>query len=296
MQEAPSPAGDVSTRAGAPAADFSAVLPTYNRAAALRENLACFLALDGLAELIVVDDCSTDGASEFLHSVGDPRLRVIRHERNMGSPAARRSGIEAAGSDWVLMLEDDCRVPPDYGRVLLRVAAASGADIVGAPWVHAPADRLEEEVRLRRAHAVSRVGLRSSPGAFPRETIRTPFLPALVLARRDAFEVAEYGLEYRGNAWREETAFCVRAEQAGLVCLLTPETYSYQVDEWAGGQRRSRLAYEAWVLRNNWVFLRAHGAFLRRQGYIRSAVWEQLALLGSRVETIVTGRLRRLVG
>jgi len=294
MSETPARGGPVAARSDVPQAGFSAVLPTYNRAAALRENLPCFLELDGLAELIVVDDSSSDDSPDLLSSVQDPRLRVIRHARNMGSPTARRTGINSARSDWILMLEDDCRVPSDYGRVLHEVASRTGADVVGAPWVHAPAERLQQEVESRRAHAVAKVGLRSSPGTFPRNTIRTPFLPALVLARRKVFQVAEYGVEYRGNAWREETAFFIRASEAGLTCVLTPETYSYQIDEWGGGQRRSRLAYEAWVLRNNWLFLRAHGAYLRQQGYIRSATLEQLALLGSRVTRAIAGYLRRL--
>lgn len=275
------------------AAGFSAVLPTYNRAEALRENLPPLLRLRGLAELIVVDDCSLDETPAVLRDVSDDRLRVIRHPVNLGSPAARSSGIAAATTNWILMLEDDCRVPADYGQTLLRVAREYDADLVGAPWVHAPADRIETEVASRRANPVARVGLRTAPGQFPPNTVETPFLPALILARREVFTLAGYDRRYRGNAWREETAFFLSAAQAGFRCVLTPDTYSYQVRQWGGGQRRNRVAYEFWVAWNNWLFLRAHGTFLRRAGYIRSAVTEQAAFLAGRGRGLLIGLAKK---
>ncbi|HEY0813784.1 MAG TPA: glycosyltransferase family 2 protein, partial [Pseudonocardia sp.] len=185
-------------------ATFSALLPTYNRAAALRRNLAGFLALEGLEELIVVDDGSADDTEKLLAGVDDDRLRRIRHATNQGSPAARATAIDAARSDWVLMLDDDCQVPPEYGAVLLRVAQECDADIVSAPWVHAEAgDKLESEVAYRRSHPELCFDLTANPGSFPPHEVETPFLPPLVLGRRTVFETLGYRRRYRGNAWRE---------------------------------------------------------------------------------------------
>lgn len=268
---------------------FTAVLPTYNRVSALRENLSCFLELESLTELIVVDDCSVDDTAAFLATFEDARLRVIRQPRNMGSPAARSTGISAATTDWILMLDDDCRVPANYGRTLMRVASEHRADIVGAPWVHAAAERVKAEVSLRRARPVHRFDLRTGPGSFPGFNLETPFLPPQILARRAVFADAGYERRYRGNAWREETAFFLSAVREGFRCVLTPDTYSYQIKQWAGGQRRNRFSYEFWVAWNNWLFLRSHGEFLRQAGYISSPLSEQATFLVDRYRALLSG-------
>ncbi len=273
---------------------FSALLPTYNRAAALRRNLAHYLALDGLLELIVVDDGSGDETEQVLAGVDDDRLRLIRHATNQGSPAARASAIGAARSDWVLMLDDDCQVPPVYGAVLLRVAQDCGADIISAPWVHAASDEVESEVAYRRSHPETRFGLTANPGSFPPHEIETPFLPPLVLGRRAVFETLGYRRRYRGNAWREETDFFISAVRRGFRCVLTPRTYSYQSQQFSGGQRRNRIAYEFWCFYNNWLFLQSHGDFLQSGGHIKTRLGAQARFVEERVGFIARGQLRKL--
>lgn len=273
---------------------ISAILPTFNRSAALRENLPIFLALEGLGELIVVDDCSSDDTQAYLASVANPLLRVIRHPQNYGSPRARATGIAAARFPWVLMLEDDCRVPADYGRILQGVALQTQASIVGAPWIHTSPERLCSEVKQRRINAASRIGLDTHPGTFPVGDIETPFMPALVLARRELFETISYDSRYGGNAWREETSLFITALEAGHRCVLTPRTFSYQVQQWGGGQVRGRLSYEVWVARNNWRFLRRHEAFLKAQGHVHSARRAQLRFVSRRCAALAQGKIASL--
>lgn len=274
---------------------FGAVLPTYNRARALRTSLPGFLALDGLRELVIVDDGSTDDTLGVLAAVRDPRLRVLRQPRNGGSPAARRAGIAAATQPWLLMLEDDVQLPEDYGTVLLEAAERHSAVVVGAPWVHTAADGLDDVVRARRAHPVPRVGLRTHPGQFPACALETPFLPGLVMVRKDVFERVTYDPGYRGNAWREETSLFLSVEEAGMRCLLTPDTYSYQTEQFAGGQTRSALHYERWIVSNNWRFLRRHRRTLRQRRHVRHGiVVEQTCFLAARGRSLVLGKLRSL--
>lgn len=269
---------------------ISAILPTFNRVAALRENLSTFLQTEGIGELIVVDDCSSDDTEVYLASVNNPLLRVIRHPKNRGSPGARATGISAALFPWILMLEDDCRIPRDYARVLLEVAVQTQASIVGAPWVHTTPEQLSMEVQQRRVHSANHIGLDTHPGTFPTDDIETPFLPALVLAQRELLRTINYDPGYGGNAWREETSLFIAATESGHRCILTPRTYSYQVQQWDGGQRRRRLSYEVWVIYNNWRFLRRHRAFLQAGGYIRSLWREQLRFVTKRFVTLAKSK------
>jgi glycosyltransferase involved in cell wall biosynthesis len=277
---------------------YSAILPTFNRVEALKENIDCFLALERLGELVVVDDCSTDETSSFLMNLDDARLIVVRHPENRGSPTARATGVAASNCPWILMLEDDCRVPTDYAVVLMDVARTYRADVVGAPWVHAPEGNVESVVAERRAAAVPSFNLATGAGCFPSGVIQTPFMPALALISREVFSKVSYDSEYRGNAWREETSFFISAVEQGFRSVITPDTYSYQIKQWTGGQRRNPLAYEFWVMTNNWRFLRKHEGFLRSSLVIRSPLNEQGKFMVARGSSILKSvhakALRRL--
>ncbi len=270
-------------------AEVSIVLPTYNRAAALGENLSGFLAVEAIKEIIVVNDGSVDATSAVLEAHDDPRLRVLALESNAGQQHARNAGVDATTGDWILFAEDDCRFPHDYAVVLTREAIAHGADIVGAPFIY-PNDEADLPALMarERARPLRRVGI-DSVKRFPAGPTRTPFLPATALIRREVFDVVRFDERYGGNAWREETAFFVEAARRGFVCLLTDATAAYQLHQYEGGARVPRLRYEYWVLRNNWRFLGRHGRWLTEHGYLRSPSIAQLELLAGRVRSGATG-------
>lgn len=86
----------------------SVVIPTFNRLKSLPRALESVLrqTFEDI-EVIVVDDCSADGTWDYLNSVRDPRLRVIRHEVNRGGGAARNTGIKAARASLVAFQDSD---------------------------------------------------------------------------------------------------------------------------------------------------------------------------------------------
>jgi glycosyltransferase involved in cell wall biosynthesis len=89
------------------------LMPAYNAAPFLRAALDSILAQTFTDfELIVVDDASTDSTPAILSSYSDPRLRVVRLDRNSGVSAARNKGISLTkGSYLALMDADDISHP-----------------------------------------------------------------------------------------------------------------------------------------------------------------------------------------
>jgi glycosyltransferase involved in cell wall biosynthesis len=84
------------------------VLATYDRRATLPRAIASVLAQeDAHFELIIVDDASRDGTRDYLATLSDPRIRVMRAERNGGPSAARNLGLAAARADIVAFLDSD---------------------------------------------------------------------------------------------------------------------------------------------------------------------------------------------
>ncbi len=148
------------------------------------------LALEGVAEIVVVVDASTDETDETLASFGDDRVKVIRHAERQGSQAARTTAIAAAQGDWLIMLDDDCAVLPDFARVLLETAAKFDADVVSAPWIHIDqqTDLAKALARARAAASSGRPGLNSTQNFFPEHELETPFMPHNALINRRVFE------------------------------------------------------------------------------------------------------------
>jgi GT2 family glycosyltransferase len=278
--------------------DIYLVLPTYNRAEALRANLASILALRDIAEVIVVDDGSTDDTLDACGEFEDRRLRVISHPVNRGVAAARNTGVEATKGAWVLFGEDDCRFPVDYASTLRAEAERHEADIVGAPLLHTGAQEAQVPQIAAAAPRRERPSM-EEVGVFPSAAIETPFLTALSLVRKSVFERVRFHEVFAVNGYREETDFFVQAARADFRCILTPATYGYQLQTWHGGQHHSStLRYEYWTLRNNWRFLSRHGAWLAEHGYIPGRVRAQLRFAGLRGRVLLLGasgaRLRRL--
>ena len=95
----------------------SVVLVTYNRIALLKECLACILKQSLIPfEIIVVDNCSTDGTKEYLDELDDGRFRVFHMERNLGGAGGFAFGLSKISprSDYTLLIDDDAMISGDY--------------------------------------------------------------------------------------------------------------------------------------------------------------------------------------
>ena len=85
---------------------FSVVIPTLNRLALLRRTLETVFAQEHAgAEVIVADDGSTDGTTEYLASLA-PRVRAVRLDHR-GPGAARNAGAAVASGEYLAFLDSD---------------------------------------------------------------------------------------------------------------------------------------------------------------------------------------------
>ncbi len=251
------------------------------------------LALEGVGEVIVVNDGSTDDTVEACGQFADRRLKLVSHPRNLGVAMARNTGVDASSGAWVLFGEDDCRFPVDYATVLRAEAERHVGDVIGAPLFYLDGTDEDVAAQVARLPRTSRMPSIENSEVFPAHTIEIPFLPARVLVRRTVFDRVRFYEGYSHNGYREETDFFVQAARSGFRCLLTPETYCYQLDAWRGGQHHSsRLRYEYWAIVNNWRFLRRHGSWLIQEGYIGGVVSAQLQFALHRARTVSVGVFR----
>lgn len=113
---------------------LSVVVPVYNEVRTIQAVLDTVLSVrTGLeTEIVVVDDCSTDGTRDLLqqYAANKPNIKVCMHEKNRGKGAALRTGFQHATGDIVLIQDADLEYDPHEYPQLLKPILDGHADVV----------------------------------------------------------------------------------------------------------------------------------------------------------------------
>jgi glycosyltransferase involved in cell wall biosynthesis len=116
---------------------LSVIICCYNERATIMEVIAATQAVDlGPAwerEIIVVDNCSTDGTKEMLQAINDPEVRIVFHEKNMGKGMSIRTGIAHMTGDYMLVQDADLEyAPAEHVKFTQYALAHQAAAVFGS--------------------------------------------------------------------------------------------------------------------------------------------------------------------
>jgi len=110
---------------------LTVVMPVFNELATVEEVVRRVLALPLRVQLIVVDDCSTDGTSDLLARLaGELSFTLVRQPVNQGKGAALRAGFTKVAGDLVVIQDADLEYSPEELPDLIGLICEGRADVV----------------------------------------------------------------------------------------------------------------------------------------------------------------------
>lgn len=109
---------------------LSVVIPVYNEKETILEVIEKVQSIPFDKEIIVVDDCSSDGTTDVLKNLNSDGTRIFYHEVNQGKGAALRTGFAEAEGDIVIIQDADLEYTPDDYPTLIKPILEGQADVV----------------------------------------------------------------------------------------------------------------------------------------------------------------------
>jgi GT2 family glycosyltransferase len=210
-----------------PAAGITAIVPVWNRRDLIAPLLANLAAQsEPPAEVVVVDNGSTDGAAEAAEAAG---ATVVRMGRNAGFAAAVNRGIAQCRTEWLAVVNNDVRLAPDYFERLRAAATAADAWFATGKLFSAANPGLLDGTFdvLCRGACAWRAGHGEPAGplyAAPRAIYSAPWTAALF---KTALFARTGPLEESFESYLEDVEFGVRCVRCGCAGRYVPEAVAW---------------------------------------------------------------------
>ena len=220
---------------------LSVVIPCFNELATI-EAVVKSVKRCGIhsLEIIIVDDCSTDGTCELLHALESQVDRIIYHPYNQGKGAALRSGFAAVTGDIVIVQDADLEYDPQEFSIVIDPILNGKADVVyGSRFIGGQPHRvvyywhmLGNRFLTTLSNMLTNINLTDMETcykAFRREIIqaiqieenRFGFEPEITAkVSRMECKVYEVGISYYGRTYKEGKKIGWKDGFRAIFCIL----------------------------------------------------------------------------
>lgn len=221
---------------------ISVVIPVFNEERWLEEVVRRVKATPFPKEIILVDDCSTDGTRAILERMkSDPELRIFLQEKNQGKGAALREGFKHVTGDVVVVQDADLEYnPAEYPRLLQPIVEGKADVVFGSRFIgeqhrvlyywHSVANftltmlsnwftnlnltDMETCYKLFRREVLAGIKIKSNRFGFE------PEITAKIARRKPRWRVYEMPISYSGRTYEEGKKIRMKDGFVALWCIL----------------------------------------------------------------------------
>jgi len=115
---------------------LSVIMPVHNEANTIKEALRRVQEAALEKEIIIVDDCSSDGTREILAQIADGNVKVVYFDHNMGKGAAIQTALQYVTGDIVIIQDGDLEYnPADYHKLIEPIVEGRASVVYGSRFL-----------------------------------------------------------------------------------------------------------------------------------------------------------------
>lgn len=257
----------------------SIIIPVFNQ---LNYTKQCIEALykhtpQSIFELIIVDNNSTDGTDRYLNSL-DGNIRVVKNDKNLGFAVACNQGAHIANGEYVLFLNNDTEVLPNWLETMMEIADND-------PSVAAVGSKLLFPDRTIQHAGVVVIGNKKISDPLnpihiyygQKEDFTEANKPrcyqvltgACLLIRRKQFETVG-GLDEQYWNGYEDVDLCFKLQRKGWKLIYQPKSVVIHHESKSGMERFSKTQQNIDLLQQKWVGKITPDLIIEEDGTIRA--------------------------
>ena len=214
----------------------SVVVPLYNKQAYIEETLRSIIgsSFEDM-EVIVVDDCSSDGSAALVAGMAgtDKRIRLLRHKRNRGLSAARNTGLADAGGRYIQFWDADDVLDKNWLNQVIPILEEDGSQIATGVAVR---DGKVLDWYLPSKLLSRRASFALRPEAFAATSTCFKLYARTFLERNE--------LSFVEGLYMQDTEFNLRAFPLSATVSMTPYVvgeYCKNADSWSSVINTARM-------------------------------------------------------
>ena len=220
----------------------------------------------GNLEIILIDNASSDATTEFLRTLNGP-YKVALNRENAGFAAAQNQAIAMSSGRFVLVLNPDVILTPDFIATLVSAAEDQpdtgtfcGKLLVLPPDLEIPSAPLIDSTGIfftRQLRHLDRGSRRPDDGSYNKMEFVFGATGAAALYRREMIDRISIDGEFYDSdffSYREDADVSWRAQLLGWKCLYIPEAVAYHVRSVLPENRRGQPAHiNMHSVKNRWL-------------------------------------------
>jgi glycosyltransferase involved in cell wall biosynthesis len=202
---------------------FSFIIPVYNRPNEVRELFESMRLLEGKIpfEVVLVEDGSTEDASEVVAEFSDSLPVKYLVKENTGPGHSRNYGMQQANGNYFIILDSDCMLPPGYLMAVSTSLEEDYVDCFGGPdQAHRSFSPIQKAVNYAMTSVLTTGGIRGGRQAIKGFEPRSFNMGISVSAFRDS---GGFGDIHPG----EDPDLSIRLKTKGYTIKLIPDAFVY---------------------------------------------------------------------